>query len=84
MSSYNAAASPRIPTTPTIPAATAPVGLKAPPAEVLDEAAAADADEADCELSDPVLPAEVVEPDPTAPESDVDMELLVELCDDDV
>lgn len=61
--------------------------MEAPPAEILDEAAAADTDVADCGLPDPVLPAEVVEPDPTAPtapEFDVDMELVVELCDDDV
>ena len=67
-----------MPRIPTKPAATAPVGFRAPPVEVLVEADAADADEADCELPD------VVEPDPAVPESDDDMELLVELCVDDV
>lgn len=74
--SYKAAANPRTPTTPTIPAATAPVGLGAPPVEVLVEADAAAAEAADCELADSALPAEVVDVDPTAPEFDVDIEPL--------
>lgn len=57
--------------------------MEAPPAEVLLDAAAADADEAACELLESVPAAEVVEPDPTAPEFDVDMEPVVELSVDD-
>jgi hypothetical protein len=59
--------------------------LEAPPAEDLLDAAAAAADEADCELLESVPVAEVVEPDPAAPEFDIDIESVVEVCvDDDV